>query len=53
VVGEFNRRFLPDKLHRLGCLELIAAFVHYPLSVTPRPPGEAADVKDGGISPAG
>ena len=28
---EFDRRFLPNGLSRLGCLELGAALVHYPL----------------------
>jgi len=40
LVWEFNRRFLPDKLHRLSCLDLVAAFVNYPLDVTPRHPDE-------------
>lgn len=43
LAWELNRRFLPGKLHRLGCLELIAALVHYPLDVTPQPPGKVAD----------
>ena len=30
---EFKRRFLPDTLGRLSCLELVAAFVGYPLDV--------------------
>jgi hypothetical protein len=37
VVAEFNRRFLPGKIERLGCRSLIAALVNYPLDVTPRP----------------
>jgi hypothetical protein len=41
LVWEFNRRFLSDtadrRRNRLSILELIAAFVNYPLDVTPRP----------------
>ncbi|MFP4054103.1 MAG: HEAT repeat domain-containing protein [Phycisphaerae bacterium] len=29
--AEFDRRFLPDGLTKLGCMELVAAFVGYPL----------------------
>jgi hypothetical protein len=31
IKAEFDRRFLPDGLGKLGMLELIAAFVHYPV----------------------
>jgi hypothetical protein len=35
LVAEFNRRFVPDRLERLSCMGLIAAYVNYPLDVTP------------------
>jgi hypothetical protein len=40
LVWEFNRRFLPGRLDRLSCMELVAAFVNYPLDVAPRRPDE-------------
>jgi hypothetical protein len=35
VAREFQKRYYPDGLSRLSCLELIAAFVNYPLDTTP------------------
>lgn len=40
VIWEFNRRYLPDNLVKMGCKELAFAFVNYPLDVEPRPPEE-------------
>ncbi|MFP4105286.1 MAG: HEAT repeat domain-containing protein [Phycisphaerae bacterium] len=36
LVAEFNRRYWPDKLTELTCLELAAAFVNYPLDLAPK-----------------
>lgn len=41
VVEEFNRRFLPDKLGKLSCLDLVAAYVNYPLEALRRWPGSS------------
>jgi HEAT repeat protein len=37
LVAEFNRRFLPGKLHDLDCILLVAALVNYPLHIQPSP----------------
>lgn len=34
VAAEFQKRYYPDRLSQLSCLELIAAFVNYPLDIT-------------------
>jgi hypothetical protein len=31
LAAEFDRRFLPNRLERLSCLDLVAALVSYPL----------------------
>jgi hypothetical protein len=43
LAREFDRRFAGDRIHRLDCLELIGALVHYPIqpgNTVAQPPAE-------------